>query len=165
MKERWKNLFSVLLFFLVSTSLHAQNSAFKLLLELNYDSSFPLIYPYQEEDMRAAVLLDTREIKEYQVSHIPGAIWVGFSDFDIKRLAGISKDQVVVVYCSIGVRSETIGKKLKTLGFEKVFNLYGGIFHWVNEGNSVEANGRPTTKVHAYNRVWGVWLNQGEKIY
>ena len=165
MKKHWKNLFSLLLFFLVTISLHAQSNAFKLLLELNYDSSFPLIYPSQEEDLRSAVFLDTREIKEYQVSHIPGAIWVGFSDFDTKRLAGISKDQVVVVYCSIGVRSETIGKKLKILGFEKVFNLYGGIFHWVNEGKTVEANGKPTTKVHAYSRVWGVWLNQGEKIY
>jgi rhodanese-related sulfurtransferase len=165
MKQHYLKLCFIFLLFFATGILHAQSNAYKLLLDLNYDSDFPLIYPNQQNELQAAVLLDTRELKEFQISHLPGARWVGFSDFDVKRLDGLSKDQVVVVYCSIGVRSETIGKKLKELGFSKVFNLYGGIFHWVNEGYGVEANGKPTRKIHAYNKMWGVWLNKGEKIY
>jgi len=32
------------------------------------------------------------------------------------------------VYCSLGIRSEVIAKKLKKAGYTNVFNLYGGIF-------------------------------------
>ena len=37
-------------------------------------------------------------------------------------------------------------------------------FHWVNEGRTVFANGKPTLRVHAYSKPWSVWLNRGEKI-
>ena len=74
------------------------------------------------------VLLDAREMKEYNISHIPGAKYVGYDDFDESLLEGIDKDQRVVVYCSIGFRSEKIGEKLKKLGFENAYNLFGSIF-------------------------------------
>jgi hypothetical protein len=71
-----------------------------------------------------------------------------------------------VVYCTVGVRSEKVGEKLKAAGYQNVRNLYGSIFEWVNQGNPVVDNqGKPTQQVHAYSRVWGVWLNKGEKIY
>ena len=62
------------------------------------------------------ILLDARETKEYEVSHIPGARYVGFDDFDDSVLSDIDKDNRIVVYCSIGFRSEKIGEKLKKLG-------------------------------------------------
>ncbi|MDF9798803.1 hypothetical protein OKW21_004066 [Catalinimonas alkaloidigena] len=44
--------------------------------------------------------------------------------------------------------------------------MYGGIFEWVNQGQDVvDSSGQPTEKVHAYDRVWGIWLKQGEKVY
>ncbi|MBI1194042.1 MAG: rhodanese-like domain-containing protein, partial [Bacteroidetes bacterium] len=43
---------------------------------------------------------------------------------------------------------------------------YGGIFEWVNAGNSVvDPSGKPTERVHAYNRTWGLFLERGEKVY
>ena len=93
---------------------------------------------------------------------------MGFRDFDIDRVTRAipSRDTPLVVYCSIGVRSEKIGEKLKEAGYKKVYNLYGGIFKWKNSGNPVvDSNGEPTEKVHAYSRYWGRFLTNAEKVY
>ncbi len=112
------------------------------------------------------VLLDAREPQEYEVSHLKNAKFVGFNQFNISILQYLPKNSEIVVYCSIGVRSEKIGEKLKAAGFTNVKNLYGSIFEWVNQGNQVfDTQNRPTKKVHAFNKKWGVWLNKGEKVY
>jgi len=112
------------------------------------------------------IFVDAREKKEYEVSHINNAVWCGYDDFDINRLKGMDASKKVIVYCSVGYRSEKISLKLKKLGFSTTYNLYGGIFEWKNEGNPVYDNlGNETEKVHAYNEKWGVWLTAGEKIY
>lgn len=112
------------------------------------------------------VLLDAREPQEYEVSHLKNAKLVGFNQFNISILQDIPKNSEIVIYCSIGVRSEKIGEKLKAAGFTNVKNLYGSIFEWVNQGNQVfDTQNLPTKKVHAFNKKWGVWLNKGEKVY
>lgn len=112
------------------------------------------------------VWLDSREKDEYEVSKIDGAIWVGYDDFDFERVSGISKEDEVIVYCSIGYRSEKIAEKLKSEGYKNVKNLYGGIFSWVNNDKKVyDTTGIETNKVHAYNRMWSIWLEKGEKVY
>ena len=163
---RSKNTFSIsIIFLLFSQGLLAQSMAYKTLLKGFYDKDFPVVYLDQEEILHNSVLLDTRELEEYEVSHLEGAIWVGYNDFSIERIKDISKDQKIVVYCSIGARSQDIGKKLKAEGFKEVYNLYGGIFHWVNEMHPVYRGNDETNEVHAYNKIWGMWLNNGKKIY
>ncbi len=116
--------------------------------------------------VRDVVLVDAREKKEYDVSKIEGAIWVGYDDFDLSRLQRIEKNAKVVVYCSVGYRSEKIAEKLLEAGYTDVANLYGGIFEWVNQDQVVvDQQNKPTKKVHAFSRIWGVWLNKGEKVY
>ena len=109
-------------------------------------------------------LFDTRKLEEYQVSHIEGARYLGYEDFDPARLGELPKDAPIVVYCSIGYRSEKIGEQLKEMGYTNVYNLYGSIFEWVNAGNAVvDDEGKPTKSVHTYNRKWSKWLeNKGE---
>lgn len=111
------------------------------------------------------VLLDTRSFREFEVSHISGAIWVGYDEFELSKLASISKDKKIVVYCSVGYRSGKIGEKLAKAGYSRVYNLWGGIFDWVNKGNPVINNEGITSKIHAYNKKWGKWLSRGEKVY
>ncbi len=113
-----------------------------------------------------AVFLDAREKAEYDVSHIKGARYIGYDDFDFSRVKNLKQNQPLIVYCSVGYRSEKITEKLKTYGFSNVSNLYGGIFEWVNEGYKVYDNsGMTTEKVHAYDKTWGIWLKKGEKVY
>ncbi|MDX2286672.1 MAG: rhodanese-like domain-containing protein [Bacteroidia bacterium] len=113
-----------------------------------------------------AVYLDARAYREFEVSHIPGAVWVGYDDFDLARVEGLDRSRPVVVYCSVGYRSEKVSEKLLAAGFTQVSNLYGGIFEWCNQGRPVvNAAGAPTEQVHAYNRKWGIWVSRGEKVY
>ena len=116
----------------------------------------------------APILLDTREPAEYDVSHLENAIGVGFKDFEISKVRrlNIEKNKMIVVYCSIGVRSEIIGKRLLDEGYTSVFNLYGGIFDWVNKDRDVFNNLKePTSKVHIYSKEWDRYLLKGIKVY
>jgi rhodanese-related sulfurtransferase len=76
----------------------------------------------------STVLIDSREKREFEVSHIDNAVWVGYDTFKMKRIKHIPKDQKIVVYCSVGYRSEKIAEKLIKKGYTKVSNLYGGVF-------------------------------------
>jgi len=118
------------------------------------------------EVMKGAVLLDAREAEEFAVSRLAGARYAGYDHFDLNMLGDLDRNQTVVVYCSVGYRSEKIAEKLLEAGFSQVYNLYGGIFEWVNAGKPVvDASGKPTDRVHAYNRTWGLFLQKGEKVY
>jgi rhodanese-related sulfurtransferase len=112
-------------------------------------------------------LLDAREPSEYSISHIQDAIYAGYDDFTLEAIQDkISKNDTIVVYCSIGVRSENIGEELQDAGYQHVFNLYGGIFDWFNKGHKVfYQSEKPTERIHSYNRFWGKYLERGQKVY
>lgn len=117
-------------------------------------------------DSASCIFLDAREPREYAVSHISGAISVGYDHFELKNLpTNLPKDQRIVVYCSVGYRSEKVTEKLQKAGFTNVSNLYGGIFEWANHGLPVVNQKGVTNEVHAYSRSWGVWLKKGKKVY
>ncbi|MEM7297825.1 MAG: rhodanese-like domain-containing protein [Bacteroidota bacterium] len=132
-----------------------------------YKNTVPLIKSDSLEGrLDQVILLDTRAPSEYQVSHLEGARLIDYDNFDMEMIKDISKDEEVIVYCSVGYRSERIGEKLQKAGFTNVKNLYGGIFGWKNEGNEVVGrNDQPTDSVHTYNKSWGQWLFKGIKVY
>lgn len=107
------------------------------------------------------IYLDAREKAEYKVSHIENAVWVGYDDFDIQTVENLDKSKPIIVYCSVGYRSEKISKKLEKNGFKRVYNLYGGLFEWYNQGLPIVNNqGKPTGKIHTYNEKWGKWVKE-----
>ncbi|MFD1016462.1 rhodanese-like domain-containing protein [Winogradskyella rapida] len=115
-----------------------------------------------------AILLDAREIEEYEVSHIKGAIFVGYSTFNLEDVAQSlpNLNTNIVVYCSLGVRSETIAEQLKKRGYTNVYNLFGGIFEWKNNNFPVyNSEEKETEHIHAYSKAWSKWLIKGKKIY
>ena len=112
------------------------------------------------------IFVDARELKEFEVSHLKNAIHVGFDQLDLSPLNLVAKNAKIVVYCSIGYRSEKVAEKLIKKGFKDVSNLYGGIFEWKNEGKTVvDQKNDPTEEVHAFSKIWGIWLNKGKKVY
>ena len=151
-------------------SQRVNNGAYNLMLNVILKEDVPTISVKEAVSLHSnnknVVFIDTREKEEYNVSHIKNALWVGYKNFSIDRLNGIDKDTKIVAYCSVGARSEKVTRKLNKAGFSDVNNLYGSIFEWVNQGNSVVNNsGEETLKVHAYNKKWGIWLKKGEKVY
>lgn len=112
------------------------------------------------------VLLDAREKAEFEVSHLAEARNVGFDGFDIESVSDLDKSDTIVVYCSIGKRSELIGEKLQQAGYTSVLNLYGGIFDWTNRGFQVyDKNEELVEQVHPYSTLWGFWVNNYTKQY
>ncbi|MBB4078781.1 rhodanese-related sulfurtransferase [Lewinella aquimaris] len=105
-----------------------------------------------------AVYLDAREREEYAVSHLPGAVHLGFDDPDYGGLAGMAKDTPLVVYCTVGYRSERVAAGLRERGFTQVYNLYGSLYAWKLAGFPVVSAGGPTERIHTYNRKWGTYF-------
>lgn len=102
------------------------------------------------------VLLDIREWEEYKVSHLRDAHYLGHKKIDYGRLENLDKTTPIVVYCSVGKRSEDIGEVLMKKGFKNVRNLRGGIFQWANEKRLIYKDKSSETKaVHGYNKIWG----------
>ena len=165
--------FLTLIFLFFSVSCIAQNpNTTPPVGNVNFDKkisslisfSVPVMGVDELKEMKEdVVLLDAREKKEFEVSHIEGAKCVGYKKFDESQLEGVDKDEHIVVYCSVGYRSEKIGEKLKKMGYKNVYNLYGSIFEWVNDGNEVvDKNNTPTKEVHTYNKKWSKWVEEGK---
>ena len=138
-------------------------------LESMYRQTVPLIRPSTLDSLRQArpmVLLDTRTPEEYAVSHLPNARFVNYDTFSAAALNDIARDTEVVVYCAVGYRSERVGEQLQKAGYQRVRNLYGGIFEWKNQGyDIINPHGQPTDSVHTYNRRWSKWLQRGVKVW
>jgi rhodanese-related sulfurtransferase len=164
-----KNLISIGVFLCV-VSVNAQESLDNLLKTFN-SGSVPYISVQELRRLQvneSVIVLDAREKEEFEVSHIPLATYIGYSEFSSARISKVipKKDSPIVVYCSLGIRSETIGERLQKAGYTHVKNLYGGIFTWKNSGyDVVDGEGNKTEKVHAYSKIWGKWLLKAEKVY
>ena len=159
----------LILFLVISSTTFGQKKLDKLLDKWNtrnvpYISVETLALP-----KTAAILLDAREQKEYKVSHLKNAIWVGYDNFNLKetlKKLPADKKAKIVVYCSLGIRSETVAHKLIQEGYTNVYNLYGGILEWKNANfKVVDTLGQPTEKVHTFSKEWGKWLKKGKKLY
>ena len=166
-----KNKFLLLLFFTSQTLLiNAQmvgSKSYAIMLKGLLSHTVNEISADQASSRKdSAVFIDSREKKEYEVSHIADAIWVGYDNLNLKKLKKLDKDAEIIVYCSVGYRSEKVAEKLKAKGFKNVSNMYGGIFEWKNkEMPLVNSENQPTDSVHAYNKIWGIWVNKGVKVY
>jgi rhodanese-related sulfurtransferase len=158
---------TVLFFTIGSLLAQVSSNKYDFMLRKLLERNVPEISVPQLAQITAPItLLDAREPKETKISGIAGAIPVGYDHFDAKSLENVDKSAPIVVYCSVGYRSEKITQRLIALGYTDVRNLYGGIFEWVNQGNQiVDQQGKKTEQVHAYSRTWGVWLRKGKKVY
>jgi len=138
-----------------------QNESFDAALSQLLSFTVPLksVQDLSDENLDNYLILDTREQEEYNTSHIANAKYVGYNHFDINLLSQVDKNKPIIVYCSVGYRSEKIGEKLQKAGFTEVYNLYGSIFEWANQGMELEdSTQQSTTKIHTYNKKWSKWV-------
>lgn len=111
------------------------------------------------------ILLDIREPKEFQVSHLLGAINVPPEMPDKEIVPLLKKGHSIVLYCSVGARSSQMVERLLPAAKKldvKLYNLEGSIFKWANEGRAIykkeQKKDTIATKVHPFNSVWGTFL-------
>ena len=152
---------------LSTQTLIAQSNAFKKVLDEHIAKTVPLIsVDSLQANFNDFTILDAREKEEFNVSHLTNAIFVGYDNFNTsKTTQQLLKEKPIVIYCSIGYRSEKIAEQLQKKGY-KVYNLYGGIFQWTNEGYKVVTlENKPTKQVHGYDKNWSKWLTKAEVVY
>ena len=85
-------------------------------------------------DLAAAkpLVLDVREPWELQRCALPQATHIPMREIP-GRLAELDPDTEIVVMCHHGVRSQQVAYFLASRGYQKVFNLSGGIDAWARE--------------------------------
>lgn len=151
----------------INVDAQVKSGSFNFTLKLLLGSSTPTInISDAAAGFSSYIFLDARELNEYNISHLQNALFVGSKTFSLDEVKNIQKKQPVIVYCSIGKRSEDVTLKLKNAGYTNVKNLYGGIFEWVNDGHTVyNKNNAVTDSVHAFGHLWGKFLNKGVKVY
>ena len=89
-----------------------KNDAFDKELTRLLSFSVPTIGVRELRDIQNEVyIFDAREEEEYLTSHIKGARYLGYKKFDEQKLAGVPKNAKVVVYCSVGYRSEKLYRR------------------------------------------------------
>lgn len=169
-KDIMKKLILLLSLILISSSLifgqdKVDDPKFEKMLSGLLDHSVPEVTVAQIKDSSQIIFLDAREINEFNISHIDSAIWVGYNTFQIDSLKDISKQSKIVVYCSVGYRSEKVSEKLIKAGYTDVSNLYGGIFEWSNSKLPLFDRKGITDTVHAYDQNWGKWVSTESKVY
>ncbi len=166
-KLKMKKYYCLFFILLLTISCYTQPPIESVLKKYNTES-IPYITVDSLTKRNNIFLLDTREKAEYDVSHIKNALYVGYNFFNIETVTNKIKNKKseIIVYCSIGLRSEDIGERLKKAGYTNVTNLYGGIFEWKKKNNPVyDSKNKETNKVHAYSKFWGKLLTNAQKIY
>lgn len=87
----------------------------------------------------ATVVVDVRAKADYKQGHLLGAKNIPLSDLK-DNLQVISKDKAVpvLVYCQMGMTSQTAAKQLMDAGFTDVYSLAGGVNAWQAENMPLE---------------------------
>lgn len=86
------------------------------------------------------LLIDVRELHEQATGVLPGALPLPLSGFD-RGIGALSHERgrAIVVYCASGKRSADAAGRMRSRGFEPVWNLRGGIEAWRVRGLRIEA--------------------------
>ena len=80
-----------------------------------------------------ALVVDVRTVEEYENKHIPGAVLIPINEIKNGRLEKLpDKNQILLLYCWTGRRSEDAAKILSQNGYKYVYN-FGGIVDWEGE--------------------------------
>ncbi len=97
-------------------------------LELSVTAARDLV---QGDPVRARII-DVRESHELAICRLEGAEHIPMRQIP-ERLAGLSRDQHLLILCHHGSRSLNVTRYLRQQGFEAVSNIAGGIDTWAAE--------------------------------
>jgi rhodanese-related sulfurtransferase len=85
-----------------------------------------------DADAAPPVLVDVREPWEFAYCHISDSRSVPLAELPV-ALGTLPRDRDLVVVCHTGMRSYHAAAWLRNAGFQRVFNLRGGVAAWAAE--------------------------------
>ena len=80
----------------------------------------------------APLLLDVRELWEYEICHLEGAKLMPMQQIP-QTFNALDPQQETVVICHHGRRSQQVGNYLERMGFTRIINLTGGVDAWAHD--------------------------------
>lgn len=123
----------LLLSLLFSSTVSAERS------EISVDEAYQML----QENPDEIILLDVRTETEYSSEHIKGALNIPLAVLE-SRLDELDKSKTIIVYCQAGGRSTRAGDILVQHGFERVYEMVGGINAWKEKYPPSLATPKPT---------------------
>ena len=108
-----------------------------------------------QENQEHFVIVDVRSKAETDVSMIPGALTKPEFENSIDQ----QKGKTVIVYCTVGVRSNSYAVALNQKGWNAL-NYKGSILDWCQNNLPLTLNGKETNQVHTYS-----WWYSAPKNY
>lgn len=81
------------------------------------------------QDQQRLLLLDVREDNEFAYAHIPGSQHIPLRQLPA-HLEQLDPDRDIAILCHHGMRSQQACLFLEQHGFERLFNVQGGIDAW-----------------------------------
>lgn len=93
----------------------------------------------RRERGESPVLVDTREDREWEKGHLPGAVHLskGVIERDVESRIP-DKGAPIVLYCGGGFRSALVADNLQKMGYTDVTSMDGGWRGWLERGLPVE---------------------------
>jgi rhodanese-related sulfurtransferase len=99
---------------------------------MSYETMTPVELALRLKRGEQVLLIDVREPVEYEMARIEGARLLPLSSFQ-EWSGTLDPAQEIVFMCHHGIRSAQVCAFLVQQGFEKLFNLAGGINRWSEE--------------------------------
>lgn len=110
------------------------NPFLALFAKENFENLTPDEFKDSLKNDKSAVLVDVRTKGEHQEFRIANSKLADVSSMNFKNeIEKIDKSKSVYVYCASGARSRSACNIIKKMGFEKVYNLQGGICSWTGK--------------------------------
>jgi rhodanese-related sulfurtransferase len=84
-------------------------------------------------------IVDIRTPYEFKQGYIKGAININYYSRNFtEKFVTFDKNKPIYIYCRSGSRTSSAARKLVKAGFQKVYNLRGGIINWARSNNQIE---------------------------
>ncbi len=96
----------------------------------------PELANWYEEKVEGFRIIDVREMNEIAAGTVPGADPMPMATVPV-RMNELEKDKDLVVVCRSGARSAQVCMYLQQQGYDKVYNLRGGMIAWASSGQQV----------------------------
>ncbi|MDR2925300.1 MAG: rhodanese-like domain-containing protein [Azoarcus sp.] len=122
-------------------ALAAASGAWLLVETIRHQRDKTLLTPVEATlliNREDAVAVDVRELGDYEKGHLPNARHLSLADFE-RRGKELEKFRArpLILYCNSGATATKGIAALKKAGFEKLYNLRGGIYEWEKAGYPV----------------------------
>lgn len=98
---------------------------------LKFDNIEPDEFKKIRDENDNAVVIDCRTKGEIQMGHLDYDLHLDIMDPQIRqKIEQLDKSKTYLIYCRSGNRSGSLCNYMASQGFEKLYNLAGGIISW-----------------------------------